>query len=620
MPFADQITLLNETENALIQRRNSTTDPEEKAVLTEEIQEVRDLRDMTSFDSLFETAAALNDLAGVIENAAAALRKQPFDSIFGAYQSLLDRIAETTGTIIKLVKPASAEEEEDETPAEAAVALEGAPDAPDDDVRKTLAKMYADCDLRSDKVAAIDRFYVKPIVKNRATYDQVGARLGVPWWFIGVIHGLESAFNLSTHLHNGDPLTARTVQVPKGRPELGAPPFTWLESAIDAMRLKKFDDLDDWSIGVTLDRLERYNGLGYRKRGLPSPYLWGFSEHYKKGKFVADGVFDPEAVSKQCGGAALIRRLDDLGLIDTKKPLDADAGGMAAVNVVVTPSAAGVAPPVVAPGELDLPAFVKKWAKAELDFPGEIAKGAKDSDQQRTVHRVQEWCSFHTSQTGIDGDYGAGTEAAVKGFQRKAGLPETGVVGERTWAAMTAPMRTALAPVAVAPGDTIYDVVLKVARVHLDIHPIEFTVKGQGNCGPWVRLYMHGEEGSDQPWCAGFVSHVIGQAAHGVGQPVPIKRRVSVDLLVEDAKGAGRFLEGSKLTTAARRIDKIRKGSLFVVRKSSTDWTHVGFVTEVGDDFFLTIEGNTNDEGSREGFEVCARSRGFKNRDFVLLI
>ncbi|MDQ3815011.1 MAG: hypothetical protein M3347_13810, partial [Armatimonadota bacterium] len=33
--------------------------------------------------------------------------------------------------------------------------------------------------------------------------------------------------------------------------------------------------------------------------------------HYTKGKFVADGVFDPNAVSKQCGAAVLLRRMID---------------------------------------------------------------------------------------------------------------------------------------------------------------------------------------------------------------------------------------------------------------------------------------------------------------------
>ena len=83
-------------------------------------------------------------------------------------------------------------------------------------------------------------------------------------------------------------------------------------------------------MGAALDRLERYNGLGYRNRGLPSPYLWSLSGHYERGKFVADGKFDSEAESKQCGGATPVRCLEERGLIDTRRPLDAEAGAVAA--------------------------------------------------------------------------------------------------------------------------------------------------------------------------------------------------------------------------------------------------------------------------------------------------
>jgi lysozyme family protein len=118
---------------------------------------------------------------------------------------------------------------------------------------------------------------------------------------------MECGFDFSAHLHNGDPLTARTIQVPKGRPAAGTPPFTWRESAVDALTMKKLDRVQDWSAPSMLHLLERYNGLGYRKRGLPSPYLWSFSNHYEKGKFVKDGVYDPNAVSKQCGAAVMLR-------------------------------------------------------------------------------------------------------------------------------------------------------------------------------------------------------------------------------------------------------------------------------------------------------------------------
>jgi hypothetical protein len=55
------------------------------------------------------------------------------------------------------------------------------------------------------------------------------------------------------------------------------------------------------------------------------------------------------------------------------------------------------------------------------------------------------------------------------------------------------------------------------------------------------------------------------------------------------------------------------------VRRTATDWTHTGLVTASAAEVFDTIEGNTNDDGNREGFEVCSRSRGYQDKDFIRL-
>jgi lysozyme family protein len=139
---------------------------------------------------------------------------------------------------------------------------------------------------------------------------------GVPWHFIGVIHGLEASFNFRAHLHNGDfPLSRRTRQVPSGRPRVWLPPDDWASSAKDALALLGFTGQTDWSLSRTLYRLEAYNGLGYRSYGVPSPYLWSFSNHYARGKFVSDGKWNANARSQQCGAAVMLKLLHDAGEI-----------------------------------------------------------------------------------------------------------------------------------------------------------------------------------------------------------------------------------------------------------------------------------------------------------------
>jgi hypothetical protein len=62
----------------------------------------------------------------------------------------------------------------------------------------------------------------------------------------------------------------------------------------------------DWSIGPTLTKLEEYNGLGYSARRQPSPYIWAGTDQYESGKYVRDGVYDPNAVDHQLGCAGLL--------------------------------------------------------------------------------------------------------------------------------------------------------------------------------------------------------------------------------------------------------------------------------------------------------------------------
>lgn len=150
---------------------------------------------------------------------------------------------------------------------------------------------------------------VQRAILGRDRYEAVSNQTGVPWVFIAAIHSLESSTRWNAHLHNGDPLASRTVHIPAGRPLTGSPPFTWEESALDALQARRLHQIKDWSIPHQLYLLEAYNGLGYRGKGIFSPYLWAGSNLYQRGKYVSDGRFDPNAISKQIGGGLIIKTL-----------------------------------------------------------------------------------------------------------------------------------------------------------------------------------------------------------------------------------------------------------------------------------------------------------------------
>ena len=147
----------------------------------------------------------------------------------------------------------------------------------------------------------------KALLAAKPRYQAVEAKTGVPWFVISVIHERESSQNWSRSLAQGDPWNRVSVNVPRGR----GPFKSWEEAAIDALvnchpflARKK-----DWSIGATLTNLELYNGAGYVNRGVPSPYIWAGTDQYRAGKYVKDGVYDPNHVDNQPGCAGMLMAL-----------------------------------------------------------------------------------------------------------------------------------------------------------------------------------------------------------------------------------------------------------------------------------------------------------------------
>jgi lysozyme family protein len=138
---------------------------------------------------------------------------------------------------------------------------------------------------------------------------------GVPAPIIFCLHMRESDNSFRAHLHEGSSLQHRTRYVPKGRlPAPKEPPYQWEVSAEDAVYVAdklqgQWKDLK-WSI----DRIESYNGLGYRKLGVPSPYLWSGTDIYKSGKYVSDGRFNRDAVDQQLGIVAVLKRMKERGI------------------------------------------------------------------------------------------------------------------------------------------------------------------------------------------------------------------------------------------------------------------------------------------------------------------
>ncbi|HEY9636966.1 MAG TPA: hypothetical protein V6D14_26430 [Coleofasciculaceae cyanobacterium] len=172
-------------------------------------------------------------------------------------------------------------------------------------------ELFASCQIRSswlDRIARVAQY----LGNQRAQYNPIEAQTTVPWWFIGILHYREANFQ-EGHLHNGDPLTGRTIHFPQGRPL--APPangfaYTFVESAVDALCMMKYHRAKDRSVAAWLWRFEMWEGFRYASKGINSEYLWNGTNHFgsglNQGKFVSDDQFDPTAKSDQVGTAAIV--------------------------------------------------------------------------------------------------------------------------------------------------------------------------------------------------------------------------------------------------------------------------------------------------------------------------
>lgn len=253
-----------------------------------------------------------------------------------------------------------------------------------DSLRDEYQTLFDTCQIKPNKAQEVEKL-VSTLIANKARYASVGTPLGIPWHTIAVIHNMECSQRFDRHLHNGDPLTARTKNVPAGRPKTGNPPFSWEESATDALTLRSLQKWQDWTIPGILYCLEGYNGWGYRlyHPSVKTPYLWSGSNHYTSGKYVADGTWSDTTVSAQCGAATLLRRIAEKGEMDAESHIpDTDlAAAVAGQAPLFTYS-----PGKVTPGGVELQHYLNSLPGVFLKEDGKLGEKTSNACKQAFGH------------------------------------------------------------------------------------------------------------------------------------------------------------------------------------------------------------------------------------------
>lgn len=147
---------------------------------------------------------------------------------------------------------------------------------------------------------------------------------------------------------------------------------------------------------------------------------------------------------------------------------------------------------------------------------------------------------------------------------------------------------------------TLAQEALFVAKTQLDI------TEEKGNKGPEVRKYLKAVGlGEGFPWCMAFVYWCVGMAAEKLGLENP---------LVKTGGVLRQYNETTCRKLPRQSYDCIQPGDIFI-QDHGGGTGHTGFILSRKGSVVKTIEGNSNDEGSREGKEVCSLERsitGFK--------
>ena len=482
-----------------------------------------------------------------------------------------------------------------------------------DALREEYGKLFGKMVIREEHTDEIAAIYRRLQTGQRMDdYAFVEEQIGVPWFVVAIIHNLEAGLRTDTHLHNGDPLSARTTHAPAGHPAAGKPPFAWRDSALDALRLKKLDKVKTWDLETIAFSLETYNGFGYRNNfpHVKSPYLWSFSNIYTSGKYIRDHVFSEQAKSDQCGGLVLLRHMMNqdpkiAARLKLGEPPPDDADDDARPG----PSAEG-------PDGIEIPPIGERPADPVPRFPGGyLRRGLENSPHVQLLQRQLK--RFGADPGSTDGDFGMVTEFAVKLFQARSAdlsgepLEIDGVVGALTWGALFGPdsIKGDVGPVTPPPQPGT------VARTVIEIAGDEVGVREQplgSNSGPRVDDYVRAaglDPAGAHPWCMCFAYWCFRETAKRLGGTSLVPQAASVHIAWE--KSSALPAPVRVVTAAQARANPLLvvPGMVFFIDTGGGKG-HAGIVVKNVNALLQTIEGNTTDvSGSREGIGVFRRNR-----------
>jgi lysozyme family protein len=176
--------------------------------------------------------------------------------------------------------------------------------------------------LKDDYVSLISAAHIRPecehilavtcsrLLHDKAVYQRIYEQTGVPVAVLMALAEREMSGSLHCYFGNGQRLTMRTTIVPKGRGPFQDNIEGFIRGALDALHLDGLDQIAKTSEGWSMPRAcyehTTFNGWGY---GILSPYVFGGTTVQRRGKYVRDGVYDPNVMDPQLGTLAIMEEL-----------------------------------------------------------------------------------------------------------------------------------------------------------------------------------------------------------------------------------------------------------------------------------------------------------------------
>jgi hypothetical protein len=254
-----------------------------------------------------------------------------------------------------------------------------------------------------------------------------------------------------------------------------------------------------------------------------------------------------------------------------------------------------------------------------LSFPGRtISAGSKDS---ANVLRIQRRLNdVGCGPVKEDGIFGPETLDAVELFQSRSvdqfGMPlkMDGRVGPMTWATLFA---VEIKPQVATTSSALLTQTLGQADKEVGVREEPLG----SNRGPRVDQYLR-SVGLDPTkgsfaWCAAFVYFCFDQACIGLSIKNPVVRTAGV---LEHWNEAGtRGIHRLSADECRDEPSLVQPGMIFIITTGGGHG-HTGLVEGVRGIALTTVEGNTNEDGSREGIGVFRRATrriSDMNRGFI---